>query len=87
MSKYDLVIYGASGFTGQFVIEYVERAAQQHRVSWAVAGRSEGRLRAALARAGAVLGTDLSRGNIIVLHPPSLYIYIVSSHVSADHCV
>ena len=62
MSKYDLVIYGASGFTGQFVIEYVERAAQQHQVTWAVAGRSEGRLRAALARAGAVLGTDLSRG-------------------------
>lgn len=63
MSKYDLMIYGASGFTGQFVIEYVERAAQQHNLTWAVAGRSEGRLRAALARAGAVLGTDLSRGD------------------------
>ena len=66
MSKYDLVIYGASGFTGQFVIEYLERAAQQHQLTWAVAGRSEGRLRAALARAGAVLGTDLSRVPTIV---------------------
>ena len=28
MTKYDLVIYGASGFTGQFVIEYVHRAAK-----------------------------------------------------------
>ena len=63
MSKLDLVIYGASGFTGQFVIEYVERAAREQNLTWAVAGRSEGRLRAALARAGAVLGTDLSRGD------------------------
>ena len=32
MTKYDLVIYGASGFTGQFVIEYVHRAAKEHQV-------------------------------------------------------
>ena len=62
MSKYELVIYGASGFTGQFVIEYVARAAVEHNLSWAVAGRSEGRLKAALARAGALMGSDLSRG-------------------------
>ena len=62
MSKYELVIYGASGFTGQFVTEYVARAAEEHQLSWAVAGRSEGRLRAALAQAGATLGTDLSTG-------------------------
>ena len=85
MSKYDLVIYGASGFTGQFVIEYVERAAQQHQVSWAVAGWSEGRLRAALARAGAVLGTDLSRGNRSLLSVlSSSYIYY---RVSPNHRV
>ena len=79
MTKYDLVIYGASGFTGQFVIEYVHRAAKEHQVrqptshyeelmschqiSWAVAGRHEGRLRAAVARAGAVVGADLSTGD------------------------
>ena len=32
MTKHDLVIYGASGFTGQFVIEYVHRAAVEHQV-------------------------------------------------------
>ena len=32
MAKYDLVIYGGSGFTGQFVIEYVHRAAKEHQV-------------------------------------------------------
>jgi hypothetical protein len=30
MEKYDFVIHGASGFTGQFVVEYVYRAAQEH---------------------------------------------------------
>ena len=65
MSKYDLVVYGASGFTGQFVMEYVARAAEEHQLAWAVAGRSEGRVRAALARAGAMLGSDLSRGRTL----------------------
>jgi len=66
MTKYDLVIYGASGFTGQFVIEYVHRAAKEHQISWAVAGRNEGRLQAAVARAGAVVGADLSSVPLIV---------------------
>ena len=35
MTKHDLVIYGASGFTGQFVIEYVHRAALEHQVGGA----------------------------------------------------
>ena len=36
------------------------------QVSWAVAGRDEGRLRAALARAGAVVGADLSKVAVLV---------------------
>ena len=39
MTKHDLVIYGASGFTGQFVIEYVHRAAVEHQVGGAGAGQ------------------------------------------------
>jgi len=66
MSRYDLVIYGASGFTGQFVIEYVHRAAEEHSLSWAVAGRNEGKLKAALARAGAMVEADLSRTPTII---------------------
>ena len=30
MNRYDLVIYGASGFTGQYVVEFVHRAAKEH---------------------------------------------------------
>jgi len=66
MSNYDLVIYGASGFTGQYVIDYVHRAAVEHKLSWAVAGRNEGRLKAALARAGARVESDFSRIPIII---------------------
>ena len=33
------------------------------QISWAVAGRHEGRLQAAVARAGAVVGADLSSGD------------------------
>ena len=80
MSKYDLVIYGASGFTGQFVIEYVARAAEEHSLAWAVAGRSEGRVRAALARAGAMLGSDLSRGEAVLRDLHLVIRYSPSSH-------
>jgi len=61
-----LVIYGASGFTGQYVIEFLHKAAVEHNLSWAVAGRDEGRLKAALARAGAVVAADLSRVATII---------------------
>jgi len=66
MSRYDLVVYGASGFTGQFVVEYVHRASIEHGLSWAVAGRSEGKLQAVLDRAGKTVAADLSSTPVIV---------------------
>lgn len=51
---YDLVIFGASGYTGQNVIEYVAKAVEQDfanqkgdkktKLKWAVAGRNKDRL-------------------------------------------
>ena len=40
MSKYDITVFGASGFTGQFVVEYVAKAVkdQDNDLKWAVAG-------------------------------------------------
>jgi len=61
-----MVVYGASGFTGQYVVEFVYRAAQEHRISWAVSGRNEGKLRATLDSAGQRLGADLSSTPIII---------------------
>uniref|UniRef100_A0A8C5IEM3 Saccharopine dehydrogenase-like oxidoreductase n=1 Tax=Junco hyemalis TaxID=40217 RepID=A0A8C5IEM3_JUNHY len=64
---YDIVVFGASGFTGQFVVEEVARAAAaataagegqlcSGRLRWAVAGRSREKLRAVLDRAAERLG-------------------------------
>ena len=46
---YDLVLYGATGFTGRLVARYLDgvpEAAQGKPLRWAVAGRSERKLRA-----------------------------------------
>jgi short subunit dehydrogenase-like uncharacterized protein len=55
-AKYDLVLYGATGFTGTLAVEYVVR--QYGRASgftWAIAGRSAAKLEALAAGAGAGL--------------------------------
>eukprot|EP00088_Acartia_fossae_P067644 TRINITY_DN8463_c0_g1_i11.p1 TRINITY_DN8463_c0_g1~~TRINITY_DN8463_c0_g1_i11.p1 ORF type:complete len:419 (-),score=82.97 TRINITY_DN8463_c0_g1_i11:598-1854(-) len=59
MERYDLVVYGASGFTGQYVVEYVHRAALETGVTWAVAGRNESKLLQVLNQASEVVGADL----------------------------
>merc|ERR1712018_187523 len=56
--NYDIVIFGASGYTGQNVIEYVYKAVEQDlknqlgdkkiKLKWAVAGRSMDKLAKAL---------------------------------------
>ncbi|KAM9315923.1 saccharopine dehydrogenase-like oxidoreductase [Gastrophryne carolinensis] len=53
---YQLVIFGASGFTGQFVVEEVARAAdgadfRDQELRWAVAGRSKKKLQEVLDKA------------------------------------
>jgi len=66
MIRYDFVIYGATGFTGQFVVDFVVRAEQEHGITWAVAGRSEDKLRAVLDRSGQACGKDLSSKPLII---------------------
>ncbi|XP_029352229.1 saccharopine dehydrogenase-like oxidoreductase isoform X1 [Echeneis naucrates] len=52
---YHLIVFGATGFTGQFVVDEVARYAAEtagdSALKWAVAGRSRQRLEAALERA------------------------------------
>ena len=38
--KYDIVVFGASGFTGQYVVDEVARIAEDEGLKWAVSGRS-----------------------------------------------
>lgn len=55
---YHLVIFGASGFTGQFVVEEVARTVSEDpkgNTKWAVAGRSRQKLEKVLEQAAGVL--------------------------------
>ena len=43
--SFDVVIYGATGFTGKLVVEYMqEKHGKDEGISWAIAGRSEEKL-------------------------------------------
>lgn len=56
---YHIVVFGASGFTGQFVVEEVARTACEGpngNLHWAVAGRSKQKLDKVLEQAAAALG-------------------------------
>lgn len=57
---FQVVVFGASGFTGQFVVEELARVAAEAElrgsVRWAVAGRNEEKLRAVVEKAAGKLG-------------------------------
>ena len=45
MKTYDIVVFGATGYTGQYVVEYVAKAAREDlSLKWAVAGRNSTKL-------------------------------------------
>ncbi|CAD6196401.1 unnamed protein product [Caenorhabditis auriculariae] len=48
MSRYDVVVYGASGFTGAYIVQYLVTSSHFEGVTYAVAGRSESKLRQVL---------------------------------------
>jgi short subunit dehydrogenase-like uncharacterized protein len=59
-SKFDIVVYGASGFTGQLVAEYLaSRYAKDSDLKWAMAGRSLDKLAAVRDAIGAPADTPL----------------------------
>lgn len=65
--KFDIVVFGASGYTGQYVVEELARTADAEKdVTWAVAGRSMDKLQAVLKTASTVTGKDLSDLTIII---------------------
>src|SRR6185312_8022823 len=52
--EFDVVVYGASGFTGRLVAEYMQRAyGGGSNLTWAMAGRDDAKLRAIKAEIGA----------------------------------
>ncbi|CAH1643500.1 unnamed protein product [Spodoptera littoralis] len=67
MSRLDLVIFGATGFTGkQAVIHMVKFAKKYDLASWGVAGRSEAKLRSMMTEVSKKTGEDVSSVKVII---------------------
>ena len=64
--KYDLVVYGASGFTGQYTVDEVAVVAEQENLSWAIAGRNMAKLQKVLSEASSRTGKNLEEIAIII---------------------
>lgn len=58
--EFDLVVYGASGYTGRLVAEYIaQRYGADHSLRWAMAGRTDSKLREIRAEIDAFEATPL----------------------------
>ncbi|CAB3397735.1 unnamed protein product [Caenorhabditis bovis] len=66
MSRYDVVIYGATGFTGAYILEYLVLSPKYEGVSFAIAGRSEKKLKEVLDSISEKTGKDIRNTPIIV---------------------
>ncbi|XP_018493742.1 saccharopine dehydrogenase-like oxidoreductase [Galendromus occidentalis] len=55
---FDIILFGATGVTGRYTLEALYKACQQEKLSFAVAGRNEGRLNEALEEVAKWLGKD-----------------------------
>ena len=61
---YDIIVFGATGYTGKNVTQFVARSAKELRdIKWAVAGRDESKLRRVLAH----IPTDLQNADTGVI--------------------
>ncbi|XP_076464634.1 saccharopine dehydrogenase-like oxidoreductase [Babylonia areolata] len=64
---YDLIIFGATGFTGQFVVDEVARVEEEEEtLSWAVAGRTMEKLQKVLAQSSKRTGKNLEEKPILI---------------------
>ena len=42
--KFDLIIFGATGFTGKLVCEYIKKKYSKSNLNWGIAGRNKHKL-------------------------------------------
>jgi len=52
MSRLDIVVFGATGYTGKFVVRELANAYQTEKITWGIAGRSENKLKEVLESIG-----------------------------------
>jgi short subunit dehydrogenase-like uncharacterized protein len=55
-SRLDVLIFGATGYTGQYVIEEMARKGKQLGFKWGVAGRTVDKLKQVLQQASNITG-------------------------------
>ncbi|XP_059163768.1 saccharopine dehydrogenase-like oxidoreductase [Physella acuta] len=65
-NRYDLVLFGASGFTGHYTIDEVSKVAEEENLTWAVAGRNMNKLQKVLSEASVRTGKNLDDIPIII---------------------
>lgn len=66
MSRLDLIIFGATGFTGKHAIAEAVRLCRCTPFTWAVAGRNHVKIRDVLSEVSAKIGEDLSDTKVII---------------------
>lgn len=65
--KYDIVVFGATGFTGQFVVEEIARTIDgENDLKWAIAGRNMRKMQNVLSTASSKTGKDLEELPILI---------------------
>ncbi len=55
--SYDLIVFGATGFTGKYVAEEVARIAYKENVTWAIGGRNVDKMKTILQSLGKSTGS------------------------------
>ncbi|XP_054153469.1 saccharopine dehydrogenase-like oxidoreductase [Oppia nitens] len=58
--EFDIIVLGASGFTGQFITEELARSAPKEGIKWAISGRNREKLSQVLITATKETGIELS---------------------------
>lgn len=58
--KFDIIVFGATGYTGQYVVEELARTADEEKeLTWAIAGRNIQKLQKTLTVASEQIGLDV----------------------------
>lgn len=65
--EFDFVVFGATGVTGQYVVEEVARIYKEENLKWAVAGRNVDKLRNVLAEVAKNIGEEGSLDGVSVI--------------------
>lgn len=64
--EYDFVVFGASGFTGKYVVEYIVRTVldEEKDLKWAIAGRNCAKLEAVRDEISSLTGNKIFICNV-----------------------